>query len=69
MNKQELAIKLVVLNAKVTNLLNTFTRVKQLQEDTEYLLLQEIKECDKVASALKLELLYEEACKIVAKVD
>lgn len=69
MTKQELTIKLVVSNVKVTNLLKTFTRIKQLQEDTEYLLLQEIKECDKVANDLKLELLYEEACKIVAKVD
>ena len=69
MTKQELIIKLVVLNAKVTNLLTTFTRVKQLQEDTEYLLLQEVKECDKAASDLKLELLYEEACEIVTKVN
>ena len=69
MTKQELIIKLVVSNAKVTNLLNTITIAKQLQEDTEYLLLQEIKECDKVASDLKLELLYEEACKIVTKVN
>ena len=69
MTKQELIIKLVVSNAKVTNLLNTITIAKQLQEDTEYLLLQEIKECDKVVSDLKLELLYEEACKIVTKVN
>lgn len=69
MTKQELIIKLVLLNAKVTNSINTLTIARQLQEDAEYLLLQEIKECDKVASDLNLELLYEEACKIVTKVD
>lgn len=67
MNKQELAIKLVVSTAKINNLTDTLIRLEQLQNDTEYLLLQEKRNGDKLANDLRLELLYEEACEIVSK--